>query len=191
LSRHNGATVNVATRRVCDRDGLWYPLDRLVVAGRTLYYARPIGGSDMDVWREHGYSEEAVAAALQQRIFDYHERWILVDQGWSISRLAFLPTAEHPIDWYIETEIIAVDGDRWHIGDGYLDVEVHEGSRYHVDDAEELAEGLAAGEISVSDAVSALTSLGRLCEALRSNGCSGAALLAKFASQLPTPPKHR
>ncbi|MGH2586377.1 MAG: hypothetical protein ACRDJE_15800 [Dehalococcoidia bacterium] len=156
-----------------------------------LYYARPIGGADVDVWREHGSSEEAVAAFLRQRIFEYHERWILADQGWSVSRFAFLPTAERPIDWYIETEIIAIDGDRWRIEDGYLDGEVHEGSRYHVDDAEELAEGLAAGAISVSDAVSALPSLGRLCEALRSNGCSGAALLAEFASQLPTPPEHR
>ena len=69
--------------------------------------------------------------------------------------------------------------------DGYLDLEVWEGRRYHLQDAHELAEGLAAGEISVSETVHALDALGRLCEALKRADCSVRAVLAEYAPGLP------
>ncbi len=69
--------------------------------------------------------------------------------------------------------------------DCYLDVAVFEGSRYEVLDADELAQGLTAGDISVEEAARALESLNRLCRLLASNGFSGAALLAELAPGLP------
>lgn len=62
--RHRGAVVDVEQRGVCDRDGEWYPFDRLEVAGTTLYYARP----------------------LNFRVLKYHERWLIADEGWSGQR---------------------------------------------------------------------------------------------------------
>jgi hypothetical protein len=105
--RHRGAVVDVKQRCVCDRDGEWYPFDRLEVAGNTLYYARPL---DFDILR-------------------YHERWLIPDQGWSISRFQFTPLEPDPVDWYIEMELIDVEGPLWTVLDGYLDMMVWEGKR--------------------------------------------------------------
>ncbi|HEX6032473.1 MAG TPA: hypothetical protein VFY90_13655 [Tepidiformaceae bacterium] len=155
--------MDTATRRVCDRDGEWYPLDRLEIAGGTLYYARP----------------------LDFRLFDYHERWLLREQGWSISRLRFRPHVPAPMDWYIETEIIEVEGDLWKVRDGYLDMEVWEGHRSRLDDADELAEGLESRAITLPEAAQLLRSLDLLCDALHQNGNSGLALLERYAPNLP------
>jgi predicted RNA-binding protein associated with RNAse of E/G family len=143
---------------------VWYPLDRLVVADVALYYARPIAGS------EH---------------FHYHERWLLPEQAWSVSRFTFHDHFKDRVDWYIEMDFIELEGGLWRVRDGYLDVAVWEGSRYEVWDADELAEGMLAGEISVEEAAVALDSLNRLGLALKRNGHSGAALLAEFAPGLP------
>jgi predicted RNA-binding protein associated with RNAse of E/G family len=155
--------VDVDGRAVCDRDGEWYALDRLEVAGNTLYYAR----------------------GLDFHLFDYHERWLLPEQGWSISRLRFRPDAPDPIDWYIEMEVIDVSGPQWTVRDGYLDMEVWEGKRCRLDDADELGDGLADGSISVEEAAEVLRSLDRLWDELHANGNSGRALLERFAPGLP------
>ncbi|MGH2609662.1 MAG: DUF402 domain-containing protein [Tepidiformaceae bacterium] len=162
MVRHRGAVVDVDRRAVCDRDGEWYPLERLEVAGSTLYYARQ----------------------LDFHLFDYHERWLLPEQGWSVSRLRFFPHVPDPIDWYIEMEVIEVDGPLWTVRDGYLDMEVWEGSRCRLDDADELADGLASGAITVEEAAVVLRSLDRLCDELHANGNSGRALLERFATKL-------
>jgi predicted RNA-binding protein associated with RNAse of E/G family len=161
--RHRGAVVDVKQRCVCDRDGEWYPFDRLEVAGNTLYYARPL---DFDILR-------------------YHERWLIPDQGWSISRFQFTPLEPDPVDWYIEMELIDVEGSLWTVLDGYLDMMVWEGQRARLDDADELGDGLDADSISAQEAASVLRSLDRLCDALHENGNSGAALLERYAPDLP------
>jgi predicted RNA-binding protein associated with RNAse of E/G family len=162
--RHRGCVVDTEQRRVCDRDGEWYPLDRLEVAGRTLYYARP----------------------LHFEVLTYHERWLIPDEGWSISRFQFTPLETDPVDWYIEMELIDVEGPLWTVLDGYLDMFVWEGHRARLDDADELGDGLAAGSISVEEAATVLRSLDRLCDELHDNGNSGVALLGKYAPGLPT-----
>jgi hypothetical protein len=161
--RHRGADVDVATRRVYDRDGEWYPVERLEVAGTTLYYARPV----------------------EYHAFDYHERWLLPEQGWSVSRIRWRPNWHENFDWYIETEVMAVDGDCWSIRDGFLDLMVWEGQGWRLDDADELGEGMMAGSISIQEAAQVLRSLDRLCDELHENGNSGIALLERFAAGLP------
>ncbi len=163
MVRHRGAVVDVKQRCVCDRDGEWYPLDRLEVAGNTLYYAR----------------------AVNYKAFDYHERWLLPEQGWSISRLRWTAGWHEDFQWYIEMELIDVEGSLWTVLDGYLDMMVWEGLRARLDDADELGDGLVAGSISAREAASVLRSLDRLCDALHENGNSGAALLERYAPDLP------
>jgi predicted RNA-binding protein associated with RNAse of E/G family len=140
------------------------PLERLAVHGETLYFGRPVEAN------EH---------------FRYHERWLIPEQGWAISRFTFHEHFKDRVDWYIEMDLIQRDGPMWRVCDGYLDVAVIEGERYEVWDAEELAEGLKCGEISQEDAIAALEALGRLHAALRRLKHSGAALLAEFAPGLP------
>ena len=148
---------------MCDRDGEWYPLDRLEVAGNTLYYARPL---DFDILK-------------------YHERWLIPGQGWSISRFQFTPLEPDPVDWYIETELMSVDGPLWTVRDGFLDMMLWEGQRSRLDDADELGEAVEDGFLSPQEAAAILRSLDRLCDELHENGNSGAALLAKYATDLP------
>jgi predicted RNA-binding protein associated with RNAse of E/G family len=155
----------VAARRVLERDGRWYALDRLATTDSGLYYARPVAGSDH---------------------FHYHERWLLPDHTWSVSRFTFHDhLREGRVDWYIEMDAIEAKDGRWRVSDGYLDVAVWEGSRYEVWDADELADGLRDGEISPEEAIAALHALHRLATCLSKNGYSGAALLADFAPGLP------
>jgi predicted RNA-binding protein associated with RNAse of E/G family len=164
IPRNGGSEIVTETRRLRDRNGLWYALDRLSVGRSGLYHAR---------------------ATPEVELFTYHERWLLPGPGWAISRFVWRPNRPGRIDWYIEPEIIEVDGSVWRVRDGYLDLAVHEGLRYQLEDADELAEAIAAGEIPLTEALAALTSLQRLCTALRGNGCSGQALLAEFAPELP------
>lgn len=174
MMRHAGADIDTKTRRVRDRDGLWYPLDRMVVADGGLFYSRPIGSS-------------AEQARVPGQLFHYHQRWVLPDQGWVVNRMSYFPDVPDPMDWYIEPEIIKVGGDVWRIRDSYLDVEVYDGLRYHVDDADELAHGLRDGDISVAEAATALEALHRLCVSLKRLDFSGRALLAAYAPGLPAP----
>ncbi len=167
MKRNPGTTIDVAGARVEERDGCWYPLERLAVSGDTLYYGRPVTGIPL---------------------FTYHERWLLPAQGWAVSRFVFAPGVPAPMDWYIETDLIEVDGPRWRIRDCYLDVELYEGVRYELRDADELAAGLRARQIPLAEALSALEALHRLCGALRTHGFSGAALLRAYAPGLPCAP---
>jgi hypothetical protein len=166
MTRNAGKDIDTRNQTVRDRDGLVYPVDRMVMGDGCLYYARPL-----DNFEDIG--------------FDYHELWAFPALDLTVSRIRFLPGAGDPIDWYIETDPIDVDGDVWRTRDGYLDVCLYEKTRYRVEDAAELAEGLASGAISMSDAVRALESLDRLLEILERNGRSGAALLAELAPDLP------
>ena len=82
-------------------------------------------------------------------------------------------------------ELIDVEGPLWTVLDGYLDMMVWEGKRARLDDADELGDGLDADSISAQEAASVLRSLDRLCDALHENGNSGAALLERYAPDLP------
>ncbi len=172
--RHRGSEIDVEAHTVRDRDGHTYPVDGLRIADSGVYYERPIGGREP--------SERTPG-----QLFYHQQRWILPAQGWVLNRFAFFPDFPRPVDWYIETEIITVDGPLWRIADGYLDVEVLDGVRYEVDDAHELAEGMLRGDISLTDAAVALTSLHELCQALERLDFSGAALLTEYAPGLPPP----
>lgn len=164
MPRNGGSTVDVAKRQVCDRDGCWYDLDRLEVSGGALYYARAMTNFDL---------------------VTYHERWLLPDQSLSVTRFTWAPGVEPHFDWYIETDLIDVARPLWTVRDGYIDLGVFEGSRYFVEDADELADALESGEIPVAEAAVVLRALERLCEELRSNGNSVSALLSGHASGLP------
>lgn len=163
MVRHRGADIDVERRAVFDRDAQWHELDCLEVAGTALYYARPVPAQG----------------------FTYHERWLLPEQGWSISRIHWRDGWHEDFDWYIETEIMAVDGPVWSIRDGFIDVLVWEGLRIRIDDADELGDGLSSGVITVEEAAAALRSLDHLCDELHANGNSGAALLERYAAGLP------
>jgi predicted RNA-binding protein associated with RNAse of E/G family len=164
MPRNGGATIDVRNRTVLDRNGILYPLAALVITDDGLYYARPIDAN------EH---------------FHYQERWVLPAPGWVINRFAFHVGRTDVCDWYVETDLIAIDGQAWRIRDGYLDVYVHDGDRYELEDAGELADGLAVKEITEGEVVDVLRALDRLCDALKANGCSGHALLETFAPTLP------
>ncbi|MBF6599981.1 MAG: hypothetical protein IVW36_05680 [Dehalococcoidia bacterium] len=71
--------------------------------------------------------------------------------------------------------------------DGYVDVYVHDGARYDVEDVCELAAGLVTGQITQAELIDVLRALDRLCEALRAHGCSGHELPRAFAPSLPAP----
>lgn len=164
MPRNGGSTTDIEAWRVLERNGKSYPLERLEHIDGALYYATPIASSAN---------------------FNYHERWLLPEHGWSLSRFRFIGRPSQGLDWYIETDTIEVKGNLWTVRDCYLDVAVFEGSHYEVWDADELAEGLTAGEISIEEAAKALESLNRLCRLLTKNGYSGAALLAELAPGLP------
>src|SRR5205823_972674 len=100
-------------------------------------------------------------------LFSRNEKWLLPGPGWVINRLAFLPHVPGPLDWYIEPDSVVVDGAVWRVRDAFLGLEVYEGIRYELRDADELADGLVAGEISRAEALTALHALNRLCHALR------------------------
>jgi predicted RNA-binding protein associated with RNAse of E/G family len=164
VPRNPGSVVDIEGRRVFDRDRVWYPLERFVLADAALYYGPPISGN---------------------RHFYYHERWLLPEHSWSISRFSFHDNFKDRVDWYIETDLIDITANLWRVRDCYLDVAVIEGARYEVWDADELAEGMTRGEIPHSEVAIALEALHRVCQALAENGYSGSALLAEFAPALP------
>lgn len=164
MARNRGVDVDAATRRVRDRDGCWYPAQSVVVSEAGLYYYRDFPDGTL---------------------FSRNEKWLLPGPGWVVNRLAFLPHVPDPLDWYIEPDSVVVDGSIWRVRDAFLDLEVYEGVRYELRDAEELADGIAAAEISLNEALAALHALNSLCQALRRHGFSGKALLDEFAPGLP------
>ncbi len=167
--RHTGSVVDISAGTVRDRDGGTYALDRLELAGGCLYHAR----------------------AVAYPRFDYHERWVLPVQGWAISRFRWLVEAE--LDWYIEPDLITVAGPSWEVADGLLDVAVSEGVRYQVEDADELAEALELGHLSLAEGATVLRNFQALEAALREADYSGAALLRRYApalASIETPPRR-
>jgi predicted RNA-binding protein associated with RNAse of E/G family len=164
MTRNGGAIIDVQEKRVRDRNGVWYPLDTLAVADDGVYYARPIEGNDL---------------------FWYQERWALPNHALVVNRFAFHPHRTDAIDWYVETDLVEIKKQMWYIRDGYLDVYVHDGIGYELEDAGELAEGIVNNDLPLAEAIEALRSLDRVCVALRANGCSGHALQQAFAPTLP------
>ena len=164
MTRHDGSVVDVDRHRERDRFGGWHSVERLMLTASGLYYGRD--------WENDA-------------LLMYTETWLLPEPGWAVHRIAFRPEATVTPDWYIETDMVDVDGTVWHQRDGYLDLYVFEGSRYELLDADELAEGLAAGHITADEVVVTLSSLDRLCGALHRLGFSGRALLEEFAPDLP------
>lgn len=164
MPRNHGSLVDTVAHTVRDRNGVTYPVEDLRVIGDCLYYARPTPGNPL---------------------FFYQERWLLPEHGWVINRFDF---HEHlratAIDWYMETDRVEVDETRWQVSDGYLDLNVYEGSRYELEDAGELADGIHAGEIPLRDGLATLHALDALCQALRRHHFSGVALLYEYAPGL-------
>ncbi|MHB8577392.1 MAG: hypothetical protein ACYDCQ_18935 [Dehalococcoidia bacterium] len=160
-----GYVVDAAARTVGGPGGDTYALDRVEVVQGRLFLARSI--------------------ANNASIF-YHESWIMPVQGWVITRWAFHEQLRATaIDWKMEPNQVEVDGPLWRVSDGFLDLDVYEGSRYDLDDADELADALAAGTISLAEGLVALHALNTLCKALRRHGYSGHSLLREYAPGLP------
>ena len=103
----------------------------------------------------------------------------------SISRRDWRHGHDGHLDWYIEPDLIEVHGEEVHIIDGFLDVEVYEGSRYEVDDIDEFAGAVADRTLSMEEGLAVLASFHRISTELRLNGFRGTALLAKWAPDLP------
>ena len=165
MQRNPGSTIDIAARRVLDRDRVWHDIDGLVVTDEGVYYGRPIRDFDP---------------------FTYQERWVLPEPGLVVNRFVWNAHRTDAVDWYVETDIITSEAGLWRIEDGFLDVLVHEGARYHLDDAGELADAIAAGAIPLGQALQALRSLDALLSCLRANGNSVATLLREHAPSLPS-----
>lgn len=165
MARHQGALVTVGARTVRGRSGETFPLDRLELTDGGLYYGRFFEGHPS---------------------VRYHERWLLPAQGWVVNRFAMRPDAP-PFwcDWYIDLDGVEIDGDTWRVDDRFLDVGVIEGCRYEVLDADELADGVEQGAITLAESLAALRDLNDLCRVLPDLGFSGDALLARYAPGLP------
>jgi hypothetical protein len=140
-------------------------LDRVEVANGNLYCAR------------HVDDEET---------FTYRETWIIPDKCWTLSRFTFREDFRPDLDfWKIEPDPAVLDGLVWRVADGFLDINLFEGSHYHLEDADEFADALATGELSSSAAVEILNALDALCRELLANGYSGEKILSRYAPGLP------
>jgi len=167
MALHQGLLVDVRACTHRDRQGHTSPLDSLVRGAETLFIAGTLPGNPR---------------------FRSFQRWLLPAPGWVVGRFAAHP-GQRPMaeDWYIDVDAIRIQDDLWRAEDRMLDVSVFEGQRYTVDDADELADCLDQGLISVADAAIALRSLHTLCRTLERLAFSGRALLAEYAPDLPVP----
>lgn len=167
MSRQAPTVIYLPDRSICRRDGQFRALDRLVVTPTALYYAR--------LWDDH------------PRIAG-NETWLLPAQAWAVTRFSYRPGAQrHAWDWYIDIDHISVSPDTWTISDRFLDIVVHEGAGYEVLDADELADGIDADEISRTETIAALRALDALTKALQRAGFSVTMLLQTYAPDLPAP----
>lgn len=157
--------VNIHSRAVWAPGVGPFALDRVSVVQGRLFYARPISAS---------------------ATISYQETWLIPDQNWAITRFTF---HEHlrgaPFDWKMEPDSIQVDGAQWRVSDRYLDLVVYDGVRCTLEDADELADALSAGEITLAAGSQALRTLDSLCKALHRLGYAGQALLNEYAPGLP------
>lgn len=159
-----GYVVDTCNRTVGFQGGDSYPLDRLEIAGGRLFYARAIAGSAL--------------VSLQ-------ETWLIPDRDWTFTRFTF---HEHlraaAFDWKLEPDHTEPGERFWRVSDGYLDLVIYEGSRYELEDADELADALATGAISLAEGLRALHATNTLCKALKDHGNSGLSLLREYAPEL-------
>ncbi len=165
--RHPPTLIDVVARTASARDGHHYPLDRLTIAGDSLYFAR------------HGAADPRIA---------YQERWLVPARGWVIIRWT-LHAGAPPLgyDWYVDLDRIDVAGNCWTINDRYLDATVREGTGYEVHDADELADAIESGELALSEGLAALRALDDFCKSLRRLDFSVTRLLKESALRLPLP----
>lgn len=170
MLRHPPARIHVDERVLHDRLGRTVPALDLAIAGNAMYFRT-------EPWH---HADPTVESRIRQ-----HERWALPDLQLFVHRFTLLD-GTMPYDWYVDLDRITVSGGIWTIEDQLLDVEIYEGRRYLVRDADELAEALENGAMSPAEATAALRSLHALAGILTDNGFSGAALLAKFAPGLPS-----
>lgn len=152
--------VHPASRTVLETNGVVYHLDRLKVTDSALYY---------------GCSFQP-----GERFMIFVERWLLPSPMWTISRFTMPShTGRFWCDWYVDFDRIVVDAESWNCYNCLLDAGIHEGVGYEVEDADELAEAIQSGSVSIADASAALRSLGLLGQELRALRFSGMALLKK------------
>jgi uncharacterized protein len=117
--------------------------------------------------------------------FAFIEQWLIPAQGWVVNRFTMHPHARPwGSDWYIDLDHVTVAGDTWLVHDRFLDLVVHEGRGYELLDADELAEGMASGEITAAEVQSVLHSLHTACAELRRLDFSVKALLEAHAPGL-------
>jgi predicted RNA-binding protein associated with RNAse of E/G family len=160
-----GYVVDTVERTVGGPAGGPHGLDRLEVANDGLFYARAIP-ADANI--------------------SYQETWLISLQGWAITRFAFHEhLRQRSIDWKMELDQVELDGSLWRVSDGYLDLDVYEGTHYDLEDADELANAIVAGAISLAEGMATLHALDTLCKALRRHGYSGQSLLREYAPGLP------
>lgn len=157
--------IDLVNRTVTGRDGLAHPLDRCVLAGDAMYFAR------------HGAADPRIA---------YQERWVLPAQGWVVIRWTLHEGAEPTgFDWYVDIDRVDTGEGQWTVTDRYLDLIAREHNGYEVLDADELAEAVESAAITVAEAVATLRALESLCSGLRRHDFSMRALLAEVAPGLP------
>ncbi|MGA7672061.1 MAG: hypothetical protein WBW04_16660 [Nitrolancea sp.] len=158
--------IDTVTRTV--GNGTYGPiaLNRLNVSADVLYYAGRIapGGN-----------------SYQQ------ETWILASQGWSVTRFRNDGNGPTPaFDWKLEPDWAEKHDRHWQIRDGYLDLVLFEGTRYYLEDADEFADALTDGRLTLNEGTNVLRSLNELCLALTRHDYSAASLLEEYAPGLPS-----
>src|SRR5688572_3805743 len=105
MARHLGALLDLEARTVRGRRGELYQLDRVELVPGGLAASRHM---------------------LGHARFDYLESWLLAEEGWSASRFTDSRGIAETM-WYVETEVIEVDGSVWTVQDGFIDFYVFEG----------------------------------------------------------------
>lgn len=165
MPRNGGSLIDVNALTVRGRDGSLFPLELAEVANGRLHAGRRV---------------------TETPRFNYLEAWVVPEEGWAIAQFSRDGTPVPP-EWYVETEIIEVTGSKWSVQDGYIDFLVFEGSHYEIQDMNELADGIAAGDISIEEGLRVLHSAHRLAEALKAHGFSCTALLATYGFAAPDP----
>ncbi len=115
-----------------------------------------------------------------------YQHWLLPDQGWVVGRFA-VPERKRPPpgDWYIDLDAVHLSGDVWQVEDRLVDVAVFDGHRYEIFDLDEFVDCIEGGSLSQEEGFAVLRSLHELCVALEDVKFSGAALIERYAPDLP------
>ena len=160
-------TVDLIKKQVVETDGKTYHLNKYVIDNGILYYCCQFENTNSWV--------------------KYKERWLFSSQGWVINRFT-LHAKDPPFwcDWFIDIDSIEVREDNWVVYNHFLDVGVHEGVGYEIEDADELADAVKYGTISNIQLVQTLRSLDDLCHLLQKFRFSIRTLLFEFSPILAT-----